>query len=105
MGVDRAQQLLRRVRLRHDLDARARQQRRDALADEDAVVRDHYPHGSSAVTVVPRARGTDDAQPPVERRDAIGQPAQSRAAGLVGAADAVVGDLDAARRRSARRGP
>ena len=82
------------VRLRHHLDARARQQRRDAFADEDAVVRDDYAHGSSAVTVVPAPGGTDDAQPPVQRRDAIGQPAQARAAGLVGAADAVVGDLD-----------
>ena len=46
------------------------------------------------MTVVPAPGGLTTRQPPVERLDAVGQPAQARAAGLVGAADAVVGDLD-----------
>ena len=94
VGVDLVEQLVRGADLRRDLDPGAGQDRGDPLADEDAVVRDHDPHGSSAMTVVPAPGRADHGQPPVERLDAVGQPAQPRAAGLVGAADAVVGDLD-----------
>ena len=53
----RRMQLVAVVGLRHDLDAGAPQQRGDALADEQAVVGDHDPHGSSAVTTVPAPGG------------------------------------------------
>ena len=43
----------------------------------------------------PGAGRADHEQAPVERLDAVGEPAQAAAARLVGAADAVVGDLDA----------
>ena len=45
-------------------------------------------------TVVPCPGRARDAQPAVERLDAVGQAAQPAAARVVGAADAVVGDLD-----------
>ena len=47
------------------------------------------------MTVVPAPARADDAQAALQRLHPIGQPAQPRAAGVVGAADAVVGDLDA----------
>ena len=50
------------------------------------------------MTVVPGARRARHAQPAVERLDPVGEPAQPGAARVVGAADAVVGDLD--RRRA-----
>ncbi len=56
-SVDRAQQLLGLVRLGGHLDAALLQQRRDPLAHEQVVVRDHDAHGSSAVTVVPAPGG------------------------------------------------
>ena len=58
------------------------------------------------MTTVPAPGGLDDAQVPVERLDAIGEAAQARAAGVVSAADAVVGDLDdGPGRRGARSAP
>ena len=44
------------------------------------------------------APGADDGQRPVERPDAVGQPAQARAPVGRGAADAVVAHLDHQRR-------
>ena len=44
---------------------------------------------------VPRPARALDAQAAVERLDAVGEAAQARAAGGIGAADAVVGDHDA----------
>src|SRR5204862_7105987 len=44
-------------RLRDDLDALAAHERRDALAQQPAVVGDHDAHGSSAVTTVPACGG------------------------------------------------
>src|SRR5438132_12091829 len=41
------------------------------------------------------ARRALDDEAPVQRLDAVGEPAQARAAARVGAADAVVGDADA----------
>ena len=55
--VDRGEQLLRVGRLGDDLDALAAHERRDALAQQPAVVGDHDPHGSSAVTTVPAPGG------------------------------------------------
>ena len=60
--------------------------------------------GSWARTAVPSPAGLADHEPAAERLDAVGEAAQPRAAALVGAADAVVDDLDRARgRRCARR--
>ena len=79
-----------------------RQERGDALAHEQAVVGDHDAHGSSAVTTVPAPGRAGDAQAAVERLDAVGEAAQAGAARGVGAADAVVGDLDDGRRAGVR---
>ena len=92
------QQLLRARRLRHHVDPGAAQDRDDARPDEQAVLRDHDTHGSSAVTVVPAPGGLTTRRLAVERLDAVGEAAQARAGGVVGAADAVVGDLDARQR-------
>ena len=43
---------------------------------------------------MPSPGGLSSRDPPVERADAVGEPAQARAGRHVGAADAVVGDLD-----------
>ena len=61
---------------------------------QQAVVGDHDAHGSSARHGRPAAGRADDAQAAVERLDAVGEAAQARALDVVGAADAVVGDLD-----------
>ena len=61
--------------------------------------------GSSARTSVPLSRRrSSTSEPAVERLDAVAQPAEARAAARVGAADAVVRDLDRAQpsMRSAR---
>src|SRR4051812_12887590 len=42
----------------------------------------------------PGARRAFDAEPAAERLDAVGEPSQTRAQPLVGAADAIVEDLD-----------
>ena len=60
-----------------------------------------YPSGIRARTRVPAPGGLSTSRLPVERLDAVGQAAQARAAGGVGPADAVVGDLD---ERAIRRG-
>src|SRR4051812_42225664 len=54
--VDRLEQLVGARRLGDDVDPLAAEERRDPLADQRAVVRDHDAHGRSAVTTVP-ARG------------------------------------------------
>ena len=50
----------------------------------------------------PRAARAGDLEPPAERVDPVGEPAQARPAGRVGAAAAVVGDLDDERVRVGR---
>ena len=55
--VDRGEQLLGVGRLGDDLDALAADERRDALAQQPAVVGDHDAHGRSAVTTVPAPGG------------------------------------------------
>src|SRR4051812_36576839 len=57
MLVDCREQLVGVRRFRHDFDALAAHERRDALAQQRAVIRDHDAHGSSAVTTVPAPRG------------------------------------------------
>src|SRR3954471_15190086 len=53
MYVDLTHELVRRGRLGRHVDPGTAQQRRDALAREQVVVRDHDSHGISAVTTVP----------------------------------------------------
>ena len=76
-----------------DLEAGLAEQPREPLAQQDAVLGDRYAHGISARTAFrpPRA---PDAKTTAVRLDPIGQTAQPRAALGVGAADAVVDDLD-----------
>ena len=78
------------------------ERRREALellgpADE-ARAADAHPTGISARTTVPPPTGLSTCEPPVERRDAVGDPAQAGARPRVGAADAVVAHLDHAAR-------
>ena len=70
------------------------EQPHDALAQQHRVVGDDYAHGITARTTVPPPARAVDLEPPVERRDPVGEPAQARARVGVGAADAVVADLD-----------
>ena len=51
--------------------------------------------GISALTRVPPPGGAVDCERSFERGDAVGEPAQAGSARCIGAADAVVGDLDA----------
>ena len=76
-----------------DVDALLGQQACEALADDDGVVGEDHAHGIAAVTRVPPPGGLSTTQAAVERLDAVAQPAQPGPVG-VGAADAVVGDLD-----------
>ena len=68
--------------------------RDDALAEQGRVVGDDYSHGILAMTVVPSPAGLVDDQPAVERRDPVFEAAQPGPVIGVGAADAVVADLD-----------
>ena len=52
--------------------------RRDALAQQQAVVGDHDAHGSSAVTTVPAGRAEDAQRRRRARLDAVGQPSEAR---------------------------
>ena len=70
------------------------EQARDALAKEDGVLGDDYPHGISARIRVPRPGGLSTAEAPVERLDAVDEASEARALAGIRAADAVVGDLD-----------
>ena len=70
------------------------EQPHDALAQQHRVLGDDYSHGITARTVVPRPAALVDLEPAVERRDPVGEAAQAGAARRVGAADAVVADLD-----------
>ena len=79
------------------------QQRDDPAADEQVVVRDHDPHGSSARDGRAGARaGWSTSRRPSSASTRSASPRRPAAARLVGAADAVVGDLDAQRRRPRR---
>ena len=93
-AADLPQQLVGVVALGDHVEAGVAEQPRETLAQQDAVLGDRYAHGISARTRVPPPAGRPDAQPAAERLDAVGEAAQARAALGVGAADAVVGDLD-----------
>ena len=94
VGADLAQQVLGVAGLGDDLEARLLEQARDALAQQHAVVGEDDAHGTSALTVVPSPGRRVDLEAPVERREAVGEAAQAGAAPRIGAADAVVADLD-----------
>src|SRR3954453_2004581 len=57
MALDIPYEILRAARLRDHVDPGAAQEEFDACAGEQAVVRDHAPHGSSAMTTVPAPGG------------------------------------------------
>ena len=99
--VDQPQQLVGRRCLRGHVESGAPEQGRDPLAHQRAVVGDHDAHGSSAVITVPAPGGLVTSSRPFQRLHSVGQAVQARAVAGVGAADAVVGDLD----RHACRGP
>ena len=80
--------------LADDVEAGLAEQQRDALAQQHRVVGEHYAHGISALQPGSSGGWTPDLQAAVERLDAVGEPAQAGAVRRVGAALAVVGDLD-----------
>ena len=75
------------------------EQRRDPLAHEQVVVGDHDAHGSSAVTVVPSPGGLVTRRRPSSASTRSARPRSPLPRAVVGAADAVVGDLDPGERR------
>ena len=56
-------------------------------AEQDLVLDDHDPHGSSAVSVVPAPGRALDAQDAAQRGDPVGEPAQPGALERYRAAD------------------
>ena len=76
-----------------DLDAGVCEHPGQPLAEQHRVVGDHDPHGSSARDAGPWPVRAVHPEVAVEGGDPVGQAAQARAVG-VGAADAVVADLD-----------
>ena len=64
-----------------DLEARLVQQAGQTFAQDHGVVGEGYAHGISARSVVPRPGGLETVKPAAERLDAVGEPAQPRAAG------------------------
>src|SRR4051794_12977638 len=58
------QQIVGRSTLRDDLEARLRQQPREPLAQENAVLGDRYAHGISARSRVPPPTGLQTRNPP-----------------------------------------
>ena len=93
LGCDQPDELLGGGGLGEHVDALVGQQSREALADDDGVVGEDHPHGIAAVIRVPPPEGAVDPQATVERLDSVAEAAEPGAGG-VGAADAVVGDLD-----------
>ena len=89
-----AHQLVGVLALGDDVEALGGQQPREPVAQQDAVLGDALrarhlrPHPGAAA-----ARGPDP-QPSAERLDPVGEAAQAGAPLAVGAADAVVDDLD-----------
>ena len=107
--ADLAQEVLGVTRLAGHLEAGLLEQPREALAQQHGVLGDDDPDRSGesvcvALTfaVIQESRPQERAlprrrlelEPAVERRDAVGEAAQARAAAGIGAADAVVAHLD-----------
>src|SRR4029077_2949100 len=51
------QQVIRIIHLPHDLKPRIHQQPRHTLPQQHRIIRQHYPHGITALTVVPPPTG------------------------------------------------
>ena len=66
----------------------------ETLSEQDLVLGDHYPHGSSAVTRVPRPGGLSTLRLPPSAATRSVMPASPEPLGRDGAADAVVADAD-----------
>ena len=78
---------------RDDVEAVVAQEPRQAVAQQREILGDHDPHGITALIVVGPPAGLDDVERAVERLDAAREAAEP-AAGRIGAALAVVDDLD-----------
>ena len=77
-----------------DVDAGRLEHAGDPLAQQQRVLADHDAHGITPVTSVPAPGGLSMVERAVERGEAVLHPAQAGAGSRVGAAAAVVGDLD-----------
>ena len=91
---DRAEQVRAVVDGGHDLEAAVLEQADEPLAEQREVLGDHDAHGISARTIVGPPSGLVTTQRPVQRRDAVAEPGEPAAGADLGAAAAVVGDLD-----------
>ena len=84
---------------RHDVHARVAQQAHEALAHERGILGDDDPHasptGSSAAIRVPPPSGLSTSQHAAAGERALGHAGQAATGAQPGAADAIVGDLDA----------
>ena len=107
VGSDLAQQILGVAGLAGHFEAGFLEQARQTLAQQHGVVGDHdtdfgVTHtGISARSLVPAPAGESSCMLPSSADDAVGEAAQARSAARIGAADAVVGDLDDRRGRCA----
>ena len=82
------------ARLADDVEARLAEQHRDAFAQEHRVVGQHYAHGISALSRVPPAGGLQTFRRPSSASTRSASPRSPEPPLGVGAALAVVGDLD-----------
>ena len=71
---------------------RVLEQSTKTFSEQDLVFGDHYPHGSSAVTMVPWPGVLSTRQAATERGHAVGHAGEAGPLGRDGAADAVVAD-------------
>ena len=92
--VDRREQPVEVAGQRDDVEAGRLEHAGDALAQQQRVLADHDAHGITPRTRRPAAGRAVDLERAVERGEPVGHPAQAGAGGRIGAAAAVVGDLD-----------